>query len=232
MSAPDLQASADRPVPLNSLSTPAPSDSVAMPAAENDRVAPKGAAVSEADRKSLEGPAPATAPIDDSLERYFVSRYAELRRMARKRVGRIGELTLLNPTSLLHECFLKLHRSGCPVDAARCTLPYLASVMRSIVVDHLRQRLNKHSNVVTVDLEDDTMQRFAALPDTAREALMVDEALVTLQVSNKRLASVVEMKFYGGFSESEIAEALQLDQRTVRRDWSKARALLRAMIRS
>ena len=75
-------------------------------------------------------------------------------------------------------------------------------------------------------------QAAASLPAGEEEILRVHEALQVLEQAEPRLAQVVEMRYFGGYSEAEIGEALGLTERTVRRDWDKARLLLLAALRS
>jgi len=158
--------------------------------------------------------------------------YAELKHIAHARLRAAGGLTQLDTTGLVHETFARWgHR------ADRSAFPskghfyaYAARVMRSLIVDLVRQRQAERRGG---DLERVTLDTAlgAALPAPAEdEALQVDEALQALQAVEPRLAQVVELRYFAGMAEAEIAEALGLSERTVRRDWDKARALLRSML--
>jgi RNA polymerase sigma factor (TIGR02999 family) len=154
--------------------------------------------------------------------------YRELRQLAHQRLRRTGANTLLDTTSLVHECYLRLVKVG-EVDTSSRThfLGYAGKVMRSIIVDLARERLTQrrggNDQQVTLGTE---------VPDmsTASEQhlLRVDEALRELAVLDERLVQVVEMKYFAGLTWQEIAGVLGVAERTVRRDWQKARVLLHA----
>jgi len=152
--------------------------------------------------------------------------YADLRRLARSRLRRSGELTLLDTTALVHESYLRLQGSGELefVDRGRF-LAYAAKVMRTIVIDMVRgaraERRGGEALHVTLNTE---VGESLARPDD--EILRVHEALEELAAVDERLAQVVEMRYFGGLTEAEIAQALGVTERTVQRDWQKARLFL------
>jgi RNA polymerase sigma factor (TIGR02999 family) len=164
----------------------------------------------------------------DAFNRLLPLVYDELRRMARRTLGgRSGET--LNTTALVHETYLKFH------DQARLTyqdrnhfFSVAALAMRQIVIDGARRhRAEKRGGSrQRVDLE------LADLPvrDMAEEILALDGALSRLMKLNERLGRVVELRFYGGLSVEETAQILDIDPRTVKRDWRKARAILYASL--
>ena len=163
-----------------------------------------------------------------ALASLFEALYPELRRIARQRLARDDRGTLLDTTALVHECFLKLAATGRMQPADRNHfLAYAASAMRSIVVDFARARLTERRGggltMVTLDsaLRD-------GLPCGEDQILAVHDALDSLAVLDRRMAQVVEMRYFGGLDDAEIAEALDVGVRTVRRDWEKARLLLAA----
>lgn len=152
--------------------------------------------------------------------------YTELRHLARGRLRRAGDLTLLDTTSLVHESWLRLAR-GTGMDFAdrRCFLAYAAQVMRSIIVDLLRSRqAERHGGGAShVTLDTQVADSVARHED---EVLYVHEALDELAASEPRLAQVVQMRYFGGLTEAEIADCLGVTERTVQRDWRKARLYL------
>lgn len=158
--------------------------------------------------------------------------YPELKRLARARLRAAGTLTHLNTTALVNESFMKWGQRAAPGDfpSRGHFFAYAARVMRSIIVDEVRQRLSQRRGggwqAVTLDT---ALGEALPAPDDD-EALKVDEALAALQTLEPRLARVVEMRYYAGMTEAEIAQVLGLTDRTVRRDWDKARALLRRML--
>jgi RNA polymerase sigma factor (TIGR02999 family) len=150
----------------------------------------------------------------DSL---FDALYPDLRRIAHARLASHQRSTMLNTTVLVHECFLKFTAADrlTPTDRAHF-LAYGAQVMRSIIVDLARAR------------QSDVRENLPAGED---EIMDVHEALEQLALLDARLAKVVEMRYFGGLREAEIAEALGVNERTIRRDWEKARLLLAAALR-
>jgi RNA polymerase sigma factor (TIGR02999 family) len=154
--------------------------------------------------------------------------YGELHGLARARLG--GGARFADPTTLVHELYLRLRDTeGLDFDSRRHFMAYAARVMRSIVVDMARQRNaeRRGAGAVHVPLDTGLAETLAASPD---DALGVHEALGELEKADPRLANVVALRYFGGFSESEIALALGLTERTVQRDWCKARLLLAAML--
>jgi RNA polymerase sigma factor (TIGR02999 family) len=153
--------------------------------------------------------------------------YADLRELAHSRLRRSRPCTLLETTALVHEAYLRLSRAKYVQVSDRWHfLAYAASAMRSIVVDLIRRSPAAGRESVS-DVH--------AIADPAslagNEILRVDEALKELGEVNRRLVKVVEMRYFAGMKESEIAEALSLTERTVRRDWEKARILLATALR-
>jgi RNA polymerase sigma factor (TIGR02999 family) len=97
--------------------------------------------------------------------------------------------------------------------------------MRSVVIDSVRehQALRRGGDLVEVTLDTHVSD---SLPSGEAEILHVHEALLALEAAEPRLAKVVEMRYFGGYTEVEVADALGVTERTVRRDWEKARLLL------
>jgi RNA polymerase sigma factor (TIGR02999 family) len=102
--------------------------------------------------------------------------------------------------------------------------------MRSVIIDAVRERRAERRGGDLVEVTLNT-QAAAGLPVGEEEILNVHDALLALEEAEPRLAHVVEMGYFGGDSEAEIGEALGLTERTVRRDWEKARMLLLAMLK-
>ncbi len=166
-------------------------------------------------------------------ERLFAVAYGELRQLARSRLRGGGRNTLLDTTALVHETYLRLLGSGrLHLEYRRAFFAYAAKVMRSVIIDAVRQRHAERHGGGSEHLALDTLLS-ESLPQTgAAELLRVHEALDALAQAEPRLAQVVEMRFFGGYSEAEMAEALGLTERTVRRDWDKARRLLGVMLQA
>lgn len=173
-------------------------------------------------------PAPATAP--PSVQALFPSLYNELRRLARSRLAAGGRHTLLDTASLVHEAYLRMQRDGgVTLNDREHFLAYAATTMRSVVIDFVRRRNadRRGGGVEHVTLDTRAAEQLGASDE---EILAVHDALETLAKVDPRLVSVVEMRYFAGLSDAEIAQALGLSDRTVRRDWDRARLLLAEML--
>jgi RNA polymerase sigma factor (TIGR02999 family) len=162
----------------------------------------------------------------------YAAAYPELRRLARARLRDGGRNTFLDTTALVHESYLRFLRAGqLRLDDRRAFFGYAGKVMRSVIVDAVRERQaeRRGGGVGPVTLDTAAAD---GLPGGEAEVLQVHEALLALEQAEPRLARVVEMRYFGGYSELEIAQTLSLTERTVRRDWDKARLLLMAALRS
>ncbi len=164
-------------------------------------------------------------------DKLFAAAYGELRKLARSRLRGGGRNTVLDTTALVHESYLRFVNGGqLRSDDRRAFFAYASRVMRSVIIDAVRERQAERRGG---DLERMTLdtQLLDKLPAGEEELLRVDEALEALAQAEPRLAKVVEMRYFGGYTEAEIADALDVNERTVRRDWDKARLLLMAMFR-
>lgn len=166
-----------------------------------------------------------------AAERAYALLYADLRRVAHSRMRREGEFTLLDTTALVHESYLRLH-AGPALDFAdrHHFLSYASRVMRSVVVDLVRARKAERRGGEAEHVTLNTTRIDGTATSRPDEVLQVHEALDSLAAVDPRLASVVEMRYFGGLSESEIAQALGVTERTVQRDWQKARLFLSTAI--
>jgi len=152
--------------------------------------------------------------------------YDDLRRLAHAKLRQHQPMTLLDTTSLVHESYLKLvGQRSLPVTDRHHFFAYAARVMRSVVVDMARARSaeRRGGTAEHVEMNTDIADKTPAPED---EVLRVHDALETLAQADEQLARVVEMRYFGGMSEAEIAEAMGSSERTVRRQWQKARLLL------
>jgi RNA polymerase sigma factor (TIGR02999 family) len=160
-----------------------------------------------------------------ATQELFSLMYHDLRRLAHARLQRNEPITLLDTTSLVHETFLRVLQSGRVELSERPQfLAYAAQVMRSVIVDFVRQRHSERRGGASPHVPLDLAA--AAVPAAEDEILRVSEALNELAKIDPRLAKLVEMRYFGGFAEEDIALALGVNERTVRRDWQKARLLL------
>jgi RNA polymerase sigma factor (TIGR02999 family) len=165
-----------------------------------------------------------------ALDRVLATLYQELHTMARRQLaGQHGHT--LDATALVHEAYLKLiGRREAQFDDRGHFFAYAASAMRSVVVDYARQRLAQKRG--------GDLHRVTDLPDDISGGLRLDEETLGLDTALNRLASVdaklaqvVELRYFGGLSELEIAALLQRSERSIRRDWQKARMFLLASLR-
>ena len=156
--------------------------------------------------------------------------YEDLRRLARSRLHRHQSMTLLNTTALVHESYLKLvGNESAPAGDRNHFFAYAATVMRSVIVDFARARLAQSRGAGAEHLVLDTaLSEHLSAPES--DVLRVHEALDVLAQVDKSLAQIVVMRYFGGLSELEIAQVLGISERTVRRNWEKARLLLAAAL--
>jgi RNA polymerase sigma factor (TIGR02999 family) len=165
-----------------------------------------------------------------AMDALFASAYSELRKLARARLYGMGRSDSMNTVTLVHESYLRLvHGGGLRGQHRGVFFSYASQIMRSVIVDAARSRNCEFrgGGSEPVPLDTYIADSVAAQAD---EPAWVHEALEKLAEQEPRLAKVVEMRYYGGFSEAEIAETLGLNERTVRRDWVKARLLLARML--
>lgn len=161
----------------------------------------------------------------EATQELFSLLYDDLRRLAHSRLQRNEPITLLNTTSLVHETFLRVLKSRrVEVSEHPRFLAYAAQVMRSIIVDFVRQRHAERRGGSDPHLPLDSATE--SISSAEDEVVRVSEALDELAKVDERLVKIVEMRYFGGFTEEDIALALGINERTVRRDWQKARLLL------
>ena len=161
----------------------------------------------------------------EASERLWRAVYDKLRRIARHRLRGERAGHTLDTTDLVHEAYLKL------VDQTRVEwqdrvhfLAMAARVMRNILIDYARRRNAQKRGGGAPHLALDHVT--VSAEDSAEMFLALDEALDELTENDERLGRVVEYRFFGGMTEEEIAAALGVSKRTVRRDWRKAKAWL------
>jgi RNA polymerase sigma factor (TIGR02999 family) len=159
----------------------------------------------------------------------FSALYAELHALARRQLAGSGRPTF-GPTTLLHEAYLNMAgREGREFPDQARFMGYAAKVMRGLVIDHVRNRAaRKRGGGFHITTLDD--QNGAAAADDG-EILRVGEALDALGEAEPELADLVDLKFFCGFSFAEIAAMRGVAERTVQRQWEKARMYLHHSIR-
>lgn len=151
--------------------------------------------------------------------------YARLRLLAADARRDFFGLETLNTTALVNETWLRIGRQADGIDRDRF-FAFSATVMRRVLIDALRRKTaDKRGAAEEVPLEEHPV------PVEAADGLLaLDAALDRLAVRSPRLVEVVECRFFAGYSVEETADILDLNERTVRRDWDKARAYLKRML--
>jgi len=164
----------------------------------------------------------------EARERLFVLLYDKLHRMAQREL-RLHSSVTLSPTTLLHETFLNVaQRESAAYFRKSRFMVYASRAMRGIVIDHVRRRQarKRGGEFEMVSLDSD-------VPEGDADNILVTRlngALDLLEKVDKRLAECVDLKFFCGFSFGEIARIFEVSERTVQRDWQKARVLLNRFI--
>ena len=161
-------------------------------------------------------------------EALFAAAYPGLEQLARARLRDGGRNTLLDTRSLVHDSFLRYVQSG-ELRAAdrRAFFAYASQVMRSVIVNAIRDRHREKrgSGHRPFTLNTQIAEQIAGEDD---DVLRVHEALEALAQADPRLAELVQMRYFGGYTEEEVAETLGVTARTVQRQWLKARIMLQA----
>lgn len=156
----------------------------------------------------------------------FARLYVELKRLAHKQL-RIAPSQTLDTTSLVHETYLKLAvPAGLNLQGRKHFFVLAAKVMRQIVIDHARARMAaKRGGAAQPAAFDDAIEHPGQ--DLAPDKLLeLDRALTALEVSQPRLSSLIELRFFTGLGLAEIAAMQDVSERTLKRDWRRARAEL------
>jgi RNA polymerase sigma-70 factor (ECF subfamily) len=165
-----------------------------------------------------------------ALQRLIPLVYNEMRHLAAHFLRNEREGHTLQPTALVHEAYLRLAGQKRAQWQNRAQfMAVAAQVMRRILVDYARQRVaaKRGGNEAPVEIE------VAEISDSAEqsaEVLAVDEALIRLGEFDPQQARVVELRYFGGLTVEETAEALDIAPRTVKREWATAKAWLKAEI--
>lgn len=168
---------------------------------------------------------------DSAAEALFAALYSELHRLARRELARRVAPVSLGATTLLHQAYIDMagrHGQAFP-DRARF-MAYAARVMRGLIIDHARNRhAQKRGGLFEItSLGTEAVENAV----DARELTRISDALDELARSEHSLAEIVDLKFFCGFSFAEIAAMRKVSERTVQRDWQKARIYLYRSIRA
>lgn len=185
--------------------------------------------------------APVTADITNLLvsaeqgdraagDAVFAALYEELHRMARRELARRGSGVTLGATTLLHDAYLDISgREGTAFPDRNRFMGYASRVMRNIIIDYARRhQAQKRGGLFEIT----SLRTGLDVVADAAELTDISEALDELAEVDDRLARIVDLKFFCGFSFLEIAGMLGLSERTVQRDWEKARIYLHQRLRT
>ena len=165
-----------------------------------------------------------------AIESLFAECYPLLRQLARARLRAHQRTPTLDTGSLIHEAYLRFVSAGrLRIEDSLHFRRWAARVMRSVVVDMARRRNagRRGGGAPRVALTDDLP---VAAGEGADLVLRVHDALDAVAAVDARAAQVVELRYFAGMTEPEVAEALGVTERTVRRDWQKARLMLGEML--
>lgn len=166
----------------------------------------------------------------DSANQLFGLLYAELHRLAKSQLARQGVVSL-SATTLIHEAYLDMAgREGRSFPDQGRFMAYASRVMRGLIIDHIRNRLavKRGGRFEITAFTTDIGQKVT----DDQELTRLSQALDELASVDSDLAQIVDLKFFCGFSFSEIAEMLAVSERTVQRKWEKARIYLHTSLRA
>ena len=169
----------------------------------------------------------ATAERGDraAADAVFAALYEELHRMARRELARRGAGVTLSATTLLHDAYLNIsQREGVAFPDRNRYMGYASRVMRGLIIDYARsrqaQKRGGHFEITAISTD------VADPMSNADELMRISDALDELATVDQRLVRVVDLKFFCGFSFVEIGEIMNVTERTIQRDWEKARIFL------
>lgn len=161
----------------------------------------------------------------DAANVVFPLVYARLKEIARRQLGRESDSPSLATTGLVHDAYLALFGGREPNWRDRSHFfAYAARAMRSILIDRARHRLRDKRGGGAQQIELPVQELVA--DDDCMDLLALDQALNLLASTHPRLVQVVELRFFAGLSVLDVAGVLEVDERTIERDWRKARALI------
>jgi len=162
---------------------------------------------------------------ESAAERLFPIVYQELKRRARQYLNRERGNHTLQPTALVHEAYLRMvSQTSLTAENRAHFYAIVARTMRQILVDYARSHASEKRGGAAIRLSLDDLQ--IPIEQRAADLLALDEALKGLAQFDERKSKIVEMRFFGGLTDEEIAEVLQISIRTVLRDWKTARLWL------
>jgi RNA polymerase sigma factor (TIGR02999 family) len=172
---------------------------------------------------------------DQALDRLIPLVYADLRRMARRHMRGERDDHVLQSTALVHEAFMRLgEQRGVEWSSRGQFYGWMSTLMRRILVDHARSRNAAKRGQGACDQSLDAMREESGDEETQAcpsgdqwlSLLQLDRALVQLEGLDARQGRVVELRFFGGLTVEQTAQAMGISEATVKREWSTARAWL------
>ena len=165
----------------------------------------------------------------DAANRAYAALYPELLKIARARLRAHQPNTLLDTQALVHESFMRfVEAEKIGIGDRKHFFTYAAKTMRNIVIDFARRRQAERRGGAAERVTLDTHLLGEGRQDTS--VIDIDNALRELEALDPALAQVVEMRYFGGYTDTEIAAAMDIADRTVRRHWDKARAFILAQL--
>jgi RNA polymerase sigma factor (TIGR02999 family) len=161
----------------------------------------------------------------------FAVLYAELHNLAKRELARQGVPVSLSPTTLLHKAYLDMaERQGASFPDLPRFMGYAARVMRGLIIDHARNRqAQKRGGQFEITSFNPEVHDASA---DSHELMRLSEALDELSAAEPSLAEIVDLKFFCGFSFAEIAAMRAVSERTIQREWEKARLYLYRSLRT
>ena len=176
-------------------------------------------------------PGLSAAASGENTDALFSTLYTELHRLAKRQLAKQWSPNAFGATTLLHEAYLNMaDRSDASFQGQSQFMGYAARVMRGLIIDHIRTRnaSKRGGGIAFTSLTLDA----AANPPDAKDLSLISDALEELAQIEPDLATLVDLKFFCGFSFAEIASMQGLSERTVQRKWEKARIYLHRSIRT
>jgi RNA polymerase sigma factor (TIGR02999 family) len=166
----------------------------------------------------------ANAGDSDAAGKLFSILYEELRRVAARQLRIGAPNATMGATTLLHECYLDISGRSAEFPTEGHFLAYASRAMRGLIVDHIRDRsaIKRGGEFVLTTLDTQIEDSIPLIAETAR----LSDALTELEQVDAPLAELVDLKYFCGFSFTEIASMRAVSERTVQRDWQKARMYL------
>lgn len=161
----------------------------------------------------------------------FDDLYTELRRIAARHMRREGGRHTLQPTALVNEVYLRLAGASASINDRQHFFALASQVMRRVLVDHARRKHARKRGAELVHFELDQLAERRG-PGTAADVIAIDDALRELGVVDPAAVQVVELRFFGGHTDAEVAEITGRGLARVRRDWSFARSWLRRRLKA